>query len=425
MALQFQETHILGDATTFATVRHLVLRGTNREIGKKLGELARDRYGVRLLSSPPTITHARRNYFAHNYPLHLERSCGVADAFNIHVEDESSDPMILLYNLDMDLGIGGCSVVFYPPSTTTTGHGMLSRNYDFPTGGMRQVLGLPLPAGVKPVAMTAEPYILELHPERGYASLSLTSYDLLGSALDGINEKGLMVSLMADNEAEAQHSLEPTRRPSVGIYELQIVRLLLDTCATVEEAKQVLLQNKHYYMIRPCHYIVADRSGHSFVWEYSHMHNAEYMSDGNGKPQVVTNHPLYRYPTQAALPSHLDTTSEASASHTYNRYRALAERIEHASPNYSLAFLKETNACVFVDDALIGSPRQSQTAEMAPPARTLWHGIYDATELSLDISFYLREEPHPEGTGPSTAIRSEYKRFTLTPDEETCHSASC
>ncbi len=69
------------------------------------------------------------------------------------------------------------SVVYYPPSTTWTGRGMLSRNNDFMTGTFHNMLDLPAAPGVK--AMIAEPYMMEVHPDEGYPSLYLCTFDLL------------------------------------------------------------------------------------------------------------------------------------------------------------------------------------------------------------------------------------------------------
>jgi len=81
--------------------------------------------------------------------------------------------------------------------------------------------------------------MIEMHPDESYSSLYLSSFDLLG-ALDGINSQGLMVGILADNETlEAQLS-RPTLSFAVGIEILLAVRMLLDTCATVEEAKEAL-----------------------------------------------------------------------------------------------------------------------------------------------------------------------------------------
>ena len=52
--MQENETTFFEDAENFVTVRHLILRGTNFEIGQKLGELAMERNHQSLLILLPT-----------------------------------------------------------------------------------------------------------------------------------------------------------------------------------------------------------------------------------------------------------------------------------------------------------------------------------------------------------------------------------
>jgi hypothetical protein len=77
---------------------------------------------------------------------------------------------------------------------------------------------------------------------------------LLGACLDGINAEGPTVSLMGNVDLQNRCLPEPTLQSGVGLYELQVPRLLLDTCATVEEAKRALLLNKQYYWMMPSAY---------------------------------------------------------------------------------------------------------------------------------------------------------------------------
>ncbi len=272
------ERTFFGGTDHFMTVRHLTVRGTNFEIGRQLGELAIERHGKSSTSylADPLYANARRVYFQRHYPIHWERVRGVAAALGLDTEDDRYDLTGLQYNLDVPPPTPGCSVVYYPPSTTATGRGYLSRNYDFSTGSMADLMGAPLPPEFKcqmnPIMR--EPYIMEWYPEDGgYASLAIHAFDLLSGTLDGLNSAGLVVSIMADEEAMAE--LGPRLEPHVGsprvtgLHELQVMRWLLDTCATTDEAKVALLTIKQYYMFIPCHYIIADRAGNSFIYENS------------------------------------------------------------------------------------------------------------------------------------------------------------
>lgn len=398
-------------------VRHLKLRGSNFEIGRHLGRLAMERHGKSAsdLVTRPVYARARREYFQRNYPIHWERVRGVAAAFGVSPEDDRYDLTALTYHLDLPPQTPGCSVVYYPPSAMASGHGYLSRNYDFSTGTLADLFQLPVPpeAPAQPAPMMREPYLMEWHPEDGgYSSLAIQSFDLLSGTLDGLNSAGLVVSIMADEEAMAElgprlENLKPQQ--VVGVHELQVMRLLLDTCATAEEAKQALLTAKQFYFFAPCHYIVADQAGHSFVYENSTGRNSQYVIEGGGKPQAVTNFQLHKHPSINAMPGG-PLTPETNA---FWRYRTLVERIaKHAGP-FTPDDLKASNACVNIRTMLntIGADTAGRGVAAGIRSRTLWHSLYDQHARTVDFSFYLGEDLRPDGT--RTERRSEYLRFVL------------
>lgn len=415
MSLHFQETLVEGfGPQDFPTVRHLVLQGSNYEIGKQLAEIVRERYGMRKRpSGDPRIIHARRLYFQQHYPILLERARGVADAFGISLDDNTSHQASLMYPAFLPPQIGGCSVVFYPPQTTTNAHGLLSRNCDVQTGSMLEMLGVPVPPGIQLKPAYSEPYVMEVYPDVGYPSLYLACTDLLGACFDGVNSEGLTVSLMGDGDPSNISPADPMQLFRVGINELQVLRLLLDTCANVEEAQLALLLNKQYHVMLSCHYMVADRHGHSFVWEHASGHNLEYMVEGTGSSQVVTNHPLHLTPSHSVPPERSEDRPAAWRGDSYQRYRTLSQAIEAHPDKYSVDFLKETNACVFVDDAVQREYTNLTRLELLTTGRTLWHSVYDTQERSLEVSFYLRDEPGADDTDPRIMIRSDYHRFRL------------
>jgi len=310
----------------------------------------------------------------------------------------------------------GCSVVYYPPSRTASGGGYLSRNYDFSTGSMAEVMQIPLPPEVKeqlPPVM-GEPYIMEWYPEDGgYASIAIHAFDTLSGTLDGMNSAGLVVSIMADEEAigELGPKLEahPGTPQAVGLHELQVMRLLLDTCATVDEAKQALLTVKQYYAFVPCHYIVADEAGNSFIYENSTGRNVQHIIDGGGQPQVVTNFQIYKHPTPEKMPSG-DLTLETNA---FWRYQKLANRISEHNGLFTPDDLKANNDCVNVMKLFEEMETDPSFGSIAAnvQSRTLWHSLYDQAAGSVEFRFHLGEVVNADGT--LSEKRSDYLKFAL------------
>jgi hypothetical protein len=216
--MRVREQICFGGPGDFMTVRHLVVRGTNFEIGRSLGALAVERYGQTPgeLVADPVYARARRVYMERHFPIHAERMKGVASAFGLDPDDDRYDLTGLAHLTDLPQPASGCSVVYYPPATTVTGHGYLSRNYDFFVGSMADVMMVAEPPGAdRAPAVMSEPYLMEWHPEDGgYASLAIHAFDTLSGTLDGINSAGLVVSLLADEEG--MQALGPNWEPHPG-----------------------------------------------------------------------------------------------------------------------------------------------------------------------------------------------------------------
>jgi predicted choloylglycine hydrolase len=373
--------------SSFIHVRHLVLRGSNYEIGQKLAKTALSDFGLQKKpAADPIKARAQRAYMQQNYPVHYERMQGAAAAMGLDFEDNTYD----FSYLNTAPGLPGCSTVFYPPTLTNSGHPILSRNFDFTTGTL---MATPPSPGEAPAA--ARPYLVEVYPDKGYPSLYLCSFEMLGGCTDGINSEGLVVALNADAESGRTVPMQPTFGNAVGVNEIQLARLLLDTCASVEEAQQMLLKTKQYYMFAPCHYLIADRYGNSFVWEYSPVHNTEYIIEGKGQAQILTNHLLCKYSSAADLP-----IEEFGAS-SYTRYRTLLSAIGQTPQPHSLEQIKANNRAVFITDRSYPHPQQV-------PDRTIWHSIYDCSDRSMEVCFYMNDDP-----AQGEPVYSKYLRFQL------------
>jgi hypothetical protein len=362
---------IAGGPERAVTVRHVRAEGSDRDIGRALAAAARAAHGDWASPSPsdPFVEGLRRRWFAERWPAQAGRIAGIADELGLDPDDTSLTLDVLgTYELP-----AGCSVAHYPGAGTKDGHGLLARNFDFPTATLSQMVGLP-PSSPDERPLGADPWVVQLRPERGYASVTVGIMDVLG-AMDGVNEAGLAVALLADDETPER---EPVIGFQVGLAEQQVVRYLLDTCATVEEAKAALMLAKHYYFFVPCHFVVADRSGASFVWEHSPRRNREIVVDSDqvrGGRVACTNHLLHRWPDTTQLPTDPGPTGMAALS--YDRWRALdafaaggvVDRDEIAATFEALRF----------------------TAPIAE-ARTFWHATYDTEAAEAELSFWTHDE---------------------------------
>jgi hypothetical protein len=421
------EQVVCGGPGDFMTVRRLRIRGTNFEIGRALGLVARDRYGqsADMYRTDPIYGRARRHYYQRNYPIHWERMRGVAAAFGIDPEDDAFDLSGLVYNTFWGGNIPvGCSTVSVPPSLTATGHGYLSRNLDFPPVSLADLLRFPLSpedkAKQRPVF--SEPYLMEWYPQDGgYASMAMQAGDLLSGTFDGMNSAGLVVAILADVEAMMMmgpnieiHPVQHIR--AIGLYENQVMRLLLDTCATVDEARETLLAIKDFYKFMPMIYTVADRTGRSFVYEHSIGRNAQYVIEGTGSPQLATNFLQHRHPaSDPAFDAPLTPETDV-----FWRYRKLSDLVSAHGRPFTADDVKVLHAEVSLP-RLFQNLRAATTAQspggvdagsaMYFQNRTLWYSLYDQETGTVAYRFYLGDEMTDDGR--LDARRSDYLTFTL------------
>jgi len=99
---------------------------------------------------------------------------------------------------------------------------------------------------------------------------------------DGMNEKGLAIGMNAVENAQLPNDPE-----KVTIGELQLIRLVLDYAASVEEAILLIEQYNIKMEDPPIHYLLADSTGHSVTIEFVDG-NMEVIHNSNPW-QVTTN----------------------------------------------------------------------------------------------------------------------------------------
>lgn len=127
--------------------------------------------------------------------------------------------------------------------------------------------------------------LVRTDPDNGYASISMVNLGFLGygeeklpdsptssitalaapyAPLDGVNEKGLAVGvLLIDTDPTDQ------RTDKVDITTTTAIRLMLDKCATADEALELLEQYDMHSSANSCyHFQIADASGRTVVVEY-------------------------------------------------------------------------------------------------------------------------------------------------------------
>lgn len=383
---------------TYMEVRHIVLKGSNEEIGKALADIAQKEYKTRLIKyADPVYAKARRNYMKLNYPVMLERMKGVARSYGISLENTDQDTSSLFYWMTAPQ----CSALFVPAPVSTTDHNFYVSNRDYYLASMSEIMDGKRKPGEGDFSCNV--FVIELYPDQGYPSIGIGILDLLSINIDTINSKGLSVAVLADDTYGTDHTIHDMSHQS-GLYLYQMVRLITDTCATLEDAKEAVLNNKMSMAILPAHFMVMDSSGRSFIYEKSSGDFSDRFVESDGTKVVpVTNHSISDYPTVDKFPP-----PDKNSYDTFNRYRVLEKYIEGHTGKYSVEDGVHAMSLVYgrVEEASEGGHHDL-------PLRTLYTAVTDINERAVSVRFYLRDGKTDPATGLPELIFSEPFEFRL------------
>ncbi len=394
--LKFSEKILLDrKPDTFSLVRHLKLSGTQRQIGRKLAEIAKERYGVMLGKNPSEIYGVSRYaYLEKNYPHLLERARGVMEAFGEKPDNPAFDPTSLMYSM----GDFGCSMLYFPGTHMASGHCITIRNMDFTAGTISQLLGKPRQQNEPDIF--GEIYVVESYPDSGYATLYMGAIDLLSGVWDGMNEHGLTIYGLVD-QGRPRALTKPSGNRVIGLHPTQVMRMVLETCRNCEEAKKALLTNKVYDFVAGIHYLVGDAEGNSFIFEIDQNSGECYIQEGKGVPQVMTNSPVWALPPFSEFPKTYDNPYNSM-----NRYHILTRAVKGHKGTFNEPFIIKAAESVFPNGPL-GDPNGPSMTY-----RPLWQVIYDMTDLEMKVRFWLKDGKTDEN-GRIPLIMSDWYHFSL------------
>jgi len=177
-----------------------------------------------------------------------------------------SEKMFLGREIEVRENVFGCSAFL---AKTPEGSPIVGRNFDYaptsalmlytkPRGGGYESMGM---VDLEMIGVGSEERGL-VPPETAIGGVSMWAAPY--ACMDGVNEKGLCVCIL---ELESDSTFQNTgKKPIITTIAL---RMMLDKCATVDEATRMLsnydMRSSAGY---PYHYLIADASGKCAVVEY-------------------------------------------------------------------------------------------------------------------------------------------------------------
>lgn len=256
----------------------------------------------------------------------------------------------LLKGIEIDLGISsaGCSAF---AAQNYHGQRIYARNFDFDY---------------------APALLLNTTPSDGYASVSIVNLAFAGYGegnlpkpytfssfltlsapylpFDGMNEKGVVVALLAVPRAEP-----PNQEGKVMLNTTTLIRLILDHAASVEEAIALVEGYNLYFSGNvECHYLISDAEGNSAVIEF--LENEVKITWPKKSYQAVTNFIMYQ------------GLNEGEGYCEFERYDTIISKLETAH-----GIISETEAMQLLSDVAI-------------PQKTQWSVVYNQATGQIWIS---------------------------------------
>lgn len=242
-------------------------------------------------------------------------------------------------SIDLNISSAGCSAF---TAQNQDGQRIFARNFDFDF---------------------APALILQTTPSDGYASVSTVNLAFAGYGedylpapllpssfltlagpylpFDGMNEKGVVIALLAVPHAEA-----PNDDGKIMLNTTTLIRLVLDHAATVEEAVSLIEKYNLYFSGGvECHYLISDAKGDSAVVEF--LDNDIKITRPDTEYQLTTNFIMYQ------------GLNEGEGGSEFERYATIESKL-----NTQSGVISESDAMVLLSDVVI-------------PDRTQWSVVYN------------------------------------------------
>lgn len=255
----------------------------------------------------------------------------------------------------------GCSSIA-ATNAGSAGGKIFGRNFDYKDG--TAILLHTKPSSGYESISTSYPYFLTGHRNwapSGGADDNAVALGAIFVPMDGMNEKGLYVSVLEAGDSEQ------TAQSADGKHHVQTtvaVRYILDKAASVDEAKNLLEGvNMHSVHNKAYHLAIADSTGKAVVVEW--ISNVMHVSDA----KVVTNHYLT---ADSGKPAPADTDNSLT------RYNAVNSA--GTAANWSMTPEQVRDAL----SAAKASPYHSSST------KTLWSAVYEPS--AKRITYYFRED---------------------------------
>ena len=189
----------------------------------------------------------------------------------------------------------------------------------------------------------------------GYKTLGSACYSLYHWITDGMNDQGLCAGVATNGHPEKYNRRESYYPAEPAIQVIHLVRIALETCATVEEAVELCTSVRVWFPIEVNHILFADKNGAAAIVEFDESRKAVVFRSTDSS-MVMTNTAWQE--------------GEDYLKSNCWRYQTASRRLKRG---------------------LSGEDDMRKLIEAVqvhyPGARTLWTSLYNLNTLTMHIAF--------------------------------------
>ncbi len=270
----------------FTVPRKLAIKGTPYELGLAIGYIGKHA-GTRL----PLLKDANRDVnrkvtelYQRIFPQQLEIIRGVAEVYGTPAE--KIDARVFERNFTTTLWCGLLKNNQFYRTTDFQKYTDFATNYDHCSVASYFANGRQLVGRNFDNPSDRPHYFTTMELAGGYKVVGHTIYDITSWVTDGINEKGLSLSVTT-----AYGDLEPyPNEPAVVMGHM--CEIIMQTCATVEEALKLLRTVRVWFPDEVNHWLLADATGKAVVVEWNPKNYKLQVFEQPGPYELLTNTPL-------------------------------------------------------------------------------------------------------------------------------------
>ena len=277
--------------------KKVTIKGNHYELGYLIGLIAKGYFGDAMKKE---IIRKQQGYEINRqiiemyhsvYPSYLELVKGVAAAYDLSIENvdlrymehwfftllwwrlfeyEKFEKVTDYYHSSKSIfDFSKCSIVSFKQEEHP--NQLIGRNFD--------------------VSSDRPHFVVTTEMEGAYRTIVNTCYMLYHWIEDGFNEKGLYVGI-ATNGHPAKYNQKENQYPDQpAIQIIHMARILLDTCASVDEALKLLGSVRIWFPVEVNHLLIADAAGNAVVVEFDLKRNMVVFR--REKPYLILTNTAY------------------------------------------------------------------------------------------------------------------------------------